>query len=73
VNYRRAKAAKDFIDGGTTQNDYTFAAIKRLGKNVEINAWLQYEQWKAPLIRTGGQSNVSTAVAITWYPKDLAH
>ena len=73
VNYRRAKAAKDFIDSGTTQNDYTFAAIKRLGKNVEVNAWLQYEQWKAPLIRTGGQSDVSTAVAITWYPKNLGH
>ncbi len=72
VNYRNAKAAKDFIPGGTTQNDYTFQAVKRLGKDVELNAWLQYESWKAPLIRTGGQSDTSTAVGITWYPRNTA-
>ncbi len=72
MNYRRAKAAKDFIDGGTTQDDYTFAAVKRLGKNVELNAWFQYEQWKAPLLTPNAQSDTSTAVAITWYPKNTS-
>jgi hypothetical protein len=73
VNYRRAKAAKDFIDGGTTQDDYGVAAVKRLGKNVELNAWFQYEQWKAPLLGPNTQSNTSTALAITWYPKNIPH
>ncbi len=72
LNYRNAKAAKDFIPGGTTQNDYTVNVVKRLSKNIELNAWVQYESWKAPLIRTGGQSDTSTAVGFTWYPREVA-
>jgi Capsule assembly protein Wzi len=73
LNYRRAKAAKDFIDGGTTQDDYGAAAIKRLGKDVQLNVWLQYERWKVPLISPQMQTDVSTAVGVTWYPKNLNH
>jgi hypothetical protein len=81
VSYRNAKAAKDFIpgntfatgvprvDGGTTQNDFTFTVVKRLKPDVELNAWVQYEHWKAPVYKTGGQNDVTTNVQITWYPE----
>ena len=81
LSYRNAKAAKDFIpgntfstgapreEGGTTQNDFTFAVVKRLKPDVELNAWVQYERWKAPVYKTGGQNDVTTSVQITWYPK----
>ncbi len=81
LSYRNAKAAKDFIPGntfatgaprvggGTTQNDFTFTVVKRLKPDVELNAWLQYERWKAPVYKTGGQNDVTTNVQITWYPK----
>ena len=84
LSYRNAKAAKDFIpgntfstgaprvDGGTTQNDFTFTVVKRLKPDVELNAWVQYERWKAPVYKTGGQNDVTTNVQITWYPK-LTH
>ncbi|MEO6830129.1 MAG: capsule assembly Wzi family protein [Acidobacteriaceae bacterium] len=68
LSYRNAKAAKDFIPGGTTQNLFTVSAVKRLRPDVELNAWLQYEHWKAPVYKTGGQSDVTTNVQITWYP-----
>jgi len=81
LSYRNAKAAKDFIpgntfatgvprlDGGTTQNDFTFTVVKRLKPDVELNAWVQYERWKAPVYKTGGQNDVTTNIQITWYPK----
>ena len=69
VSYRRVKAAKDFIAGGTTQNQYKVDFVKRLGKDVEVNAWAQYEQWAAPVYKPGRNSDTSIAGQITWYPK----
>jgi Capsule assembly protein Wzi len=85
LSYRNAKAAKDFIpgntfatgvprlEGGTTQNDFTFTVVKRLKPDVELNAWVQYERWTAPVYKTGGQNDVTTNVQITWYPKKKTH
>ena len=70
--YRNAKAAKDFIPLGTTQNDFTVTAVKRLGKDVEVNAWVQYERWKAPFLLNGdtsAQNDTSIAVQVTLYPR----
>ncbi len=36
VSYRSDKAAKDFIPGGTTQNDFSFDLVKRLTPEVEV-------------------------------------
>ncbi len=69
LSYRNAKAAKDFIPGGTTQNLFTVSASKRIRPQVELNGWLQYERWKAPIYKTGAQSDVTTTVQLTWYPK----
>ena len=38
VSYRGDKASKDFIPGGTTQNDFRFDVVKRLTPNVELKA-----------------------------------
>jgi hypothetical protein len=70
--YRNAKAAKDFVPMGTTQNDFTVNAVKRLGKDVEVNAWVQYERWKAPFLLNGdtsAQNDTSIAVQLTLYPR----
>jgi len=67
--YRNAKAAKDFIPGGTTQNDFIVKAVKQIRPQVEFDGWLQYERWKAPIYKPGGQNDVTTTVQITWYPK----
>jgi hypothetical protein len=69
LSYRNAKAAKDFVPLGTTQNLFTVSAVKRLKPDVELNAWLQYERWKAPVYKPGAQTDVTTNVQITWYPE----
>ena len=71
--YRNAKASAQFIPGGTTQNDFEGSVVKRIGKDIEVKGWLQYETWKAPIYVTGSQSDTSGAGQITWYPKLTAH
>jgi len=68
--YRNAKAATGFLPGGTTQNDFGFLVCKRVLKDIEIRGWMQYEGWKAPLYKSGGQNDASVAVQVTWFPHE---
>lgn len=80
LNYRNAKAGKDFIPGvpnpavphavpgGTTQNLFGVNAVKHLGEELEVNAWVQYEHWNVPLLKSGTQSDTVAAAQFTWYP-----
>ena len=69
--YRNAKAASGFLPGGTTQNDYTFQVCKRLRREIEIRGSMQFESWKAPLYKSGAQSDATFAVQMTWFPREL--
>jgi hypothetical protein len=66
-SYRNAKAAKDFIPGGTTQNLFQVSAIKRIHEDFELRGLVQYEGWKAPVYKPGLQSNTSVAFQVTWF------
>ena len=66
--YLNKKTPTNFIPGGTTQNQFKAETLLHLRKSVDLDAWLQYEAWKAPIYRTGRPSNVATAVQITWHP-----
>ncbi len=71
LEYLNKKTPKDFIPGGTTQNQFMVQVVKRLRKDLEVNAWIQYEQWKAPIYIPGTSTNRDTTVAFqfTWFPK----
>lgn len=77
VGLRTQKAAKDFIPGGTTLNDINFQAVKRIGKDFEINGNFAFEHWKAPVYPTGTPVNLgtqntvtTTTIQLTWFPKN---
>jgi Capsule assembly protein Wzi len=76
LEYLYKKTPKDFIPGGTTQNEFKVSVVKRLSQDVELNAWLQYERWKAPFTEngvnlnlTGLQQDTVIAAEFTWFPK----
>jgi hypothetical protein len=69
VEYLNKKNAKDFIPLGTTQNQVMVDVVKRFHKNIELNAWLQYEQWKAPVYKPGANNNTVVAVQVKFFPK----
>jgi hypothetical protein len=68
LTYRNAKAAKDFVPGGTTQNLIGANAILRVKRDVELNALVQYERWTVPALAPGRKSDFTTSVQMTWYP-----
>ncbi len=68
VNYRNDKAAKDFIAGGTTQNEFGVDVRKRFDRDFEVHGWFLYERWTAPFVKPGTQSDTTTAVTLTWMP-----
>jgi Capsule assembly protein Wzi len=68
-SYLNKKTAKDFIPGGTTQNQFLVDVVKRIGPNVEVNAWYQRENWKAPIYLPGAQGNNTFTVQVTFFPK----
>ncbi|MFP5226220.1 MAG: capsule assembly Wzi family protein [Acidobacteriota bacterium] len=67
--YRNAKASAQFIPGGTTQNDFAGSVVKRIGPDIEVKGLVQYESWKAPIYKSGSQSDTTAAAQITWYPR----
>ncbi|HWW96821.1 MAG TPA: capsule assembly Wzi family protein [Edaphobacter sp.] len=69
LEYLNKKTAKDFVPLGTTQNQFKASVVKRFGKEVELNAWVQYEGWKAPAYKPGLQQDTSVSVQLTWYPR----
>jgi hypothetical protein len=69
LEYLNKKTPKDFIAGGTTQNQFKFSVVTRLRPDVELNGWYQYGGWKAPIYKPGLQKNSTVAVQLTWFPK----
>jgi hypothetical protein len=65
--YRNAKADHNFIPFGTTQNDFQVSVVKRIGKQIALQGWVQQEEWKAPVYKPGRQSNTIASGQITWY------
>jgi hypothetical protein len=68
AGFRHQKAAKDFIAGGTTLNDFTFEAVKRFNKSLEVRGNFGFEHWKAPIYLSGQQTVTTTSVELTWFP-----
>ena len=77
AGFRTQKATKDFIPGGTTLDDVNFQAVKRIGKDFEVNGQFTFEHWLAPIYPTGTptypatkQTTTATTIQLTWYPKN---
>ena len=73
VEYLKKRTHSDFIPGGVTQNQYKVDVVKRLGKDVELDAWAQVERWKAAIYiqKTNNAANFDNAITVqlTWFPK----
>jgi len=57
------------IPGGTTLNDIDFQAVKRIGKDFEIDGNFAFEHWKAPIYLPGQQTVTTTNIQFTWFPE----
>lgn len=69
LEYLNKKTPKDFIYAGTTQNQFKIDVVKRLRPDVELDAWYQFEKWKAPVYVPGAQNDSIFTVQVKFYPK----
>lgn len=68
VSARNQKVAKDFISGGTTLNDLSFQAVKRMGRSLELNGNFSFERYRIPIYEPGQHTVTSSSVQLTWRP-----
>jgi len=69
ASWRGQKAAKDFIAGGTTIQDFSAQVVKRFGRDLELNATFAHENYLIPIYQTGRQGVNNATVQLTWYPE----
>jgi membrane-associated phospholipid phosphatase len=69
--YRHAKVNANFIPGGETLNDASVKLDWLVRRNLSISAFVQYEQWKAPLLAPTSQTNWTSSVEVSFQPQKL--
>jgi hypothetical protein len=79
-SFRNQKAAKDFIPGGTTLNDFGVQVVKRVRRDLELDARLDFQSWKVPVYPGGApmypasrNSVTYSTIQLTWFPQSKVH
>jgi membrane-associated phospholipid phosphatase len=67
MGYRLQTVSPAFIGGGRLV-DYSARGEFMAGPYLSVSGFLQYEQWRFPLLYATGQSDVTASVQVTFYP-----
>jgi hypothetical protein len=67
--YRHAKVAGDFIPGGETINDGSVKLDYCMRHDLSVSAFVQYEKWLAPILAPTAQTNWTSSVEVTFWPR----
>jgi hypothetical protein len=67
--YRHAKVASDFIPGGETINDGSVKLDYWMRHDLSVSAFVQYEKWLAPILAPTAQTNWTSSVEVTFWPR----
>lgn len=65
--YRHQEVSSAFIGGGRLV-DYSLRGDILAGRNLALAGYLQYEQWKFPVLNPNRQSDVVASMQLTFYP-----
>jgi membrane-associated phospholipid phosphatase len=66
--YSHAKVAPDFIPQGETLNDEWVKANWWLRESLSVSAFVQHEQWVAPVLASTPQTNWTSSIEISFQP-----
>jgi membrane-associated phospholipid phosphatase len=67
--YRHAKVDAKFIPSGGTINDGSVRADFWVQRDWSASAFVQYEQWKFPVLAPSLQRNVTASVQLNYWPQ----
>jgi hypothetical protein len=70
--FRHLKVSHEFINGGGTLTDGSIHGDFLVRSGFSLSAVVQYETWTFPVIATAQQSNVSTSIQLSLWPRGLA-
>jgi membrane-associated phospholipid phosphatase len=69
LNFRHRKNDAEFLPGGGTQNDAGAQVNVWLTRTTELSGSVQYEKWNIPVLSLTPQSNVTTMLGLTFWPR----
>jgi hypothetical protein len=69
VGYRHAQVASTFIPHGETLNDGSVKLNYQVGNALTLSAFVQYENWLAPVLAPKAKNDVTTALQVTFWPR----
>jgi hypothetical protein len=69
LGYRHAKVPSDFIPGGETINDGSVKLDWWMQGDLSVSAFVQYEKWLAPILLPTSQTNWTSSVQVTFWPR----
>jgi hypothetical protein len=67
--YRHAKVASGFVPGGETINDGSAKLDWWVRQDLSVSAFVQYEKWLAPILVPTAQTNWTSSVEVTFWPR----
>ncbi len=67
--YRHAQVVSRFIPGGESLNDGSVKLDWWVLRDLSVSTFVQYEQWRAPLLAPGPQANWTSSVEVTYWPR----
>ena len=70
--FRHQKVSQQFIPNGGTLADANVRAEFWPRSNFSLSASVQYEMWNFPVIASAKQSNVTSSVQLSFWPKGLS-
>ena len=71
--FKHLKVSHGFIPNGGTLADVSARADFWARSSLSVSAKVQYEAWTFPLIAPTRQTNVSSSIQLTFWPKGLSH
>ena len=70
-NFRHQKVSHEFIPNGGTVSDASVRAEVWTRSSLSLSAMVQYEAWTFPVITPNRQSNVTSSVEVSFWPKSF--
>jgi membrane-associated phospholipid phosphatase len=68
LGYRHIRVNPDFLEGGMIR-DYSARGKWKFGSQISLDAAMQYEHWRFPILAPTQQTNMSGSIGIIWEPK----
>jgi hypothetical protein len=70
--FRHLKVSREFITDGGTEADASVRGDFWVRSSFSLSAMVQYEAWTFPVLATSRQSDLSSSLQLTFWPKGFS-